>query len=137
MAELKVIRLTGDYTGILVHLLHTRMAPMADLSTGTVTFLFTDIAGSTALWQEYPQVMPATLTRHDALLHEAVERHGGHVFKTMGDGVNAAFAIAHDALQAALIAQLAHAGPGLGHLWPSLGPYGTPHRCSGGARRRL
>ena len=46
---------------------------MADLPTGTVTFLFTDIEGSTKLWEKSPRGMQAALTRHDALLWEAIE----------------------------------------------------------------
>jgi predicted ATPase/class 3 adenylate cyclase len=74
---------------------------------GTVTFLFTDIEGSTRLWEEHPEAMPAALTRHDRLLHQVIERHGGMVFKTMGDQVCAAFATAPEALAATLAAQRA------------------------------
>jgi predicted ATPase/class 3 adenylate cyclase/DNA-binding NarL/FixJ family response regulator len=80
---------------------------MADLPTGTVTFLFTDIAGSTQLWERHPQAMPAALARHDALMRQAVEAHGGAVFKLVGDAVCAAFATAVDALDSALAAQRA------------------------------
>src|SRR3954453_12733144 len=84
-----------------------RRFPMTELPTGTVTFLFTDIERSTRLWQEYPRVMSTALARHDALLRDAIERHDGHVFKTVGDAVYAAFATAPDALQAALAGQQA------------------------------
>ena len=80
---------------------------MADLPTGTVTFLFTDIASSTQLWEQHPQTMPAALARHDALMRQAVEAHGGVVFKLVGDAVCAAFATALEALDAALAAQRA------------------------------
>src|SRR5712691_6570302 len=70
---------------------------MADLPTGTVTFLFTDIEGSTRLWEQHPEAMRAALARHDALLRQAIEARGGHVFKTMGDQFCAAFAGAPDA----------------------------------------
>ena len=50
---------------------------MSDLPTGTVTFLFTDIEGSTALWEQQPEAMRAALARHDALLRAAIEAHGG------------------------------------------------------------
>ena len=73
----------------------------------TLTFLFTDIEGSAKLWEEYPETMPSALARHDALLCQAVEFWGGHVFKTVGDGIYAAFATAPDALVAALAAQKA------------------------------
>src|SRR5262245_51168929 len=79
-------------------------APTAAPS-GTVTFLFTDIEGSSSLWEQYPQAMPAALARHDSLLRQQVAAHGGQVFKTMGDAVCAAFATAPDALSAALASQ--------------------------------
>jgi predicted ATPase/class 3 adenylate cyclase len=69
---------------------------------GTVTFLFTDIAGSTQLWEQHPQAMSAALARHDALLRQQIAAHGGVIVKTTGDGAHAAFATAPDALAAAL-----------------------------------
>jgi LuxR family maltose regulon positive regulatory protein len=78
-----------------------------DLPSGTVTFLFTDIEGSTQLWEQHPQAMPAVLARHDALLRQVVASHGGVVFKTVGDSLHAAFARAPAALGAALAAQRA------------------------------
>lgn len=77
------------------------------LPSGTVTFLFTDIEGSTRLWENYPELMQVAVARHDALVHQAVERHHGTVFKTTGDGIAAVFATAFDALHAALTAQQA------------------------------
>jgi class 3 adenylate cyclase/DNA-binding SARP family transcriptional activator len=80
--------------------------------SGTVTFLFTDLEGSTHLWEEHPDTMTAALTRHDAILRDAVESHRGRIVKTTGDGVHAAFANASDAIHAAIAAQLAlHAEP--------------------------
>ena len=73
--------------------------------TGTVTFLFTDIEGSTSLWESHPDAMRPALARHDVLLRRAVERNGGYVFKTVGDAFYAAFAVAGAALEAALAAQ--------------------------------
>src|SRR3954465_10964329 len=75
------------------------------LPSGTVTFLFTDIEGSTRLWEEHPQAMRQALHRHDAILHEAIEANNGHVFKTFGDAFCAVFRSAPDALLAALRAQ--------------------------------
>jgi class 3 adenylate cyclase len=72
---------------------------------GTVTFLFTDLVGSSRLWEEHPEVMKGALARHDVILRDAVEGHGGQVVKTTGDGLHAAFAVAPDALAAALDAQ--------------------------------
>jgi predicted ATPase/class 3 adenylate cyclase/DNA-binding CsgD family transcriptional regulator len=78
---------------------------MAELPSGTVTFLFTDIEGSTSRWEHRPEAMRVALARHDALLRAAIEEHGGHVFKTMGDAFHAAFARAPDAVAAAVAAQ--------------------------------
>ncbi|HET9221265.1 MAG TPA: tetratricopeptide repeat protein, partial [Roseiflexaceae bacterium] len=80
-------------------------APTAPLPTGTVTFLFTDIVGSTRLWEQHAAAMRAALARHNAILRETVESHGGVIFKTVGDGICAAFASAPHALTAALTAQ--------------------------------
>lgn len=80
---------------------------MADsLPVGTVTFLFTDIQGSTRLWEEYPEIMQDALARHDALVRQAIERNNGTVFKTAGDSFCAAFPTVLDAITAALTAQL-------------------------------
>ncbi len=80
---------------------------MSQPPTGTVTFLFTDIEGSTRLWEQHPDAMRAALARHDALLCQTIEDGGGFVFKTVGDAFCAAFPIAHQALEAALAAQIA------------------------------
>jgi predicted ATPase/class 3 adenylate cyclase len=74
---------------------------------GTLTFLFTDIEGSTELWQQHPAAMPAALERHHALLHAACAAHHGYVFQIIGDAFCAAFALPADALAAALAAQRA------------------------------
>ena len=68
------------------------MATRAPLPSGTVTLLFTDIEGSTQHWEERPEAMASALRRHDELLRAEIERHGGHVFKTIGDAFCAAFA---------------------------------------------
>lgn len=75
--------------------------------TGTVTLLFTDIEGSTRRWEQQPQAMQGALARHDALLRQSIEDHGGYVFKTVGDAFYATFATAPEALEAALAAQRA------------------------------
>ena len=77
------------------------------LPTGTVTFLFTDIEGSTKLWEAHPAVIRAALARHDALMREAIVGVNGHIFKTVGDAFCAAFAMAPDAVSSALTAQMA------------------------------
>ncbi len=79
----------------------------AALPTGTVTFLFTDIQGSTERWERHPEAMRGALERHDALLRAAIERYGGYVFKTVGDAFCAAFATAEGGVAAALDAQRA------------------------------
>ena len=83
---------------------------MPPLPTGTVTFLFTDIEGSTKLWQQDPDAMKIALTRHHALLQHAIEANGGYVFQIVGDGFYAAFQTASDAVAAALAAQCAIVG---------------------------
>jgi predicted ATPase/class 3 adenylate cyclase len=80
---------------------------MADLPTGTVTFLFTDVEGSTKLWGRYPEAMQATMARHDEVLREVMDSSGGFVFKTVGDAFCVAFSSASHALEAALAAQRA------------------------------
>lgn len=72
-----------------------------------LTFLYTDIEGSTRLWEQYPDSMETTLSSHDRIMHEAVGNHGGIVFRSTGDGFCAAFSNASSALAAALQAQLA------------------------------
>ena len=78
---------------------------MKQLPIGTVTFLFTDIEGSTKLWQQYRDTMPAALSRHHALLSEAIAAHNGYTFQIIGDAFCAAFSTAVDGLNAALEAQ--------------------------------
>ena len=73
----------------------------------TITFLFTDIEGSSALWEQQPDGMQTALARHDALVRQAIEAHGGHVVKTTGDGFHAAFDTAHGAIGGVLAAQQA------------------------------
>jgi predicted ATPase/class 3 adenylate cyclase len=73
--------------------------------TGTVTFLFTDIEGSTRLWQEQPDAMAIAHARHDEILREAIESNNGYVFQIVGDSFSAAFHHAIDGLHAALTAQ--------------------------------
>lgn len=75
--------------------------------TGTVTFLFSDIEGSTRRWERYPDGMPTALARHDAMMRAAIESGGGYVFKALGDAFCAAFATARDAVGAALNGQRA------------------------------
>jgi len=78
---------------------------MTPLPTGTVTFLFTDIEGSSRLWENHADAMAVALARHDTLLREAFETRGGHIFKTIGDAFCVAFPVAVSALEAAIAAQ--------------------------------
>jgi predicted ATPase/class 3 adenylate cyclase len=82
--------------------------------TGTVTFLFTDVEGSTRLWEAAPDAMRTALARHDEIVRGVIGQHGGHVFSSGGDGVAAAFNRAGDAVATALEAQGALAGV----AWP-------------------
>jgi predicted ATPase/class 3 adenylate cyclase len=81
----------------------TAMNP--NLPTGTVTFLFTDIEGSTKLAQEHSDEMPSLLARHNEILNESIEAQHGFTFRIVGDSFSAAFHTASDALNAALDAQ--------------------------------
>ena len=79
--------------------------------SAVTTFLFTDIEGSTRLWEQEPARMPPALARHDALARAAVERHRGIVVKMIGDGMHAAFDDPLDAVLAILELQRALADP--------------------------
>jgi len=72
---------------------------------GPVTFLFTDLVGSTRLWEVFPDAMHASTERHDALLGQAISAHHGRIVKTTGDGIHAAFAFPADAISAAIEGQ--------------------------------
>ena len=76
-----------------------------NLPSGTVTFLFTDLEGSTKLWEQYPGEMKLALARHDEILHRAIENHGGRIIKNTGDGFHAVFDTAMHGIEAALAAQ--------------------------------
>jgi class 3 adenylate cyclase len=78
---------------------------MSSAPSGTVTLLFTDVEGSTRLWESERDAMAAALRTHDQILRDAIERAGGYVFKTVGDSFCAAFSAARAGLDAALAAQ--------------------------------
>jgi class 3 adenylate cyclase len=82
---------------------------MADLPSGTVTFLLTDVEGSTALWEDAPEAMQAALTRHDALFEACVAEHAGTHIRSRGEGDSrfAVFRTAHEAVAAAIAVQRA------------------------------
>jgi class 3 adenylate cyclase len=80
---------------------------MPNLPTGTVTFLFTDIEGSTQLWERFPDQARAALTRHDQIIEAIVGRHGGRIVRPRGEGDSrfAVFSRATDAVAAAAAMQ--------------------------------
>jgi predicted ATPase/class 3 adenylate cyclase len=88
----------------------------AGLPQGTVTFLFTDLEGSTRRWEEHPAEMKDALARHNAIVQGAVESHDGVVFSTMGDGMAAVFASAREAVRAVLAAQVGLAAADWGEV---------------------
>ena len=107
------------------------------LPQGTVTFLFTDLEGSTRRWEGHPQEMREALARHDAIVRGAVDAHHGVVFSTTGDGMAAVFASARDAVSAGLAAQQGLGGEDWGEvtgplaarmgLWTGEGVLGGEH----------
>jgi class 3 adenylate cyclase len=60
------------------------MVDQSSLPSRTVTFLFTDVEGSTRLWEEFPDEMRSALERHDGVLRTVIESHGGYVFRLLG-----------------------------------------------------
>src|SRR5215213_8176843 len=80
---------------------------MSTLPAGTVTFLFTDLEGSTGLLEAQTVAYRCALTRHHVLLRHAIDARGGVIFETVGEGTYAAFANPTQAARAALDAQLA------------------------------
>ena len=80
-------------------------------SPGIVAFLFTDIEGSSQLWEREPERMREALARHDAIVRATVDQHRGRVVKMLGDGVHAAFEDPLDAVNATVALQLALAEP--------------------------
>lgn len=75
------------------------------MNTAAHTFLFTDIQGSSGLWERFPDAMPLALEAHNEQLRAAVREHGGHIFKTAGDSVCAVFGDPVDGARAAITAQ--------------------------------
>jgi class 3 adenylate cyclase len=93
-------------------------AAMTGAPSGTVTLLFTDVEGSTALWDAERDAMAAALRRHDEIVRGAIGQAGGYVFKTAGDSFCAAFSSARTGLDAALAAQQTLAA----QSWPTSRP---------------
>ncbi len=94
------------------------MVDVEDRSAGTITFLFTDVEGSTRLWEQFPDDMKSALARHDAILRAAIEGSQGRIVKTTGDGMMAVFERAADAAVAGLEAQRAMTS----EPWSSIAP---------------
>ncbi|MFN0026360.1 MAG: ATP-binding protein [Acidimicrobiales bacterium] len=95
-----------------------RTEPATTRPSGTVAFLFTDVEGSTVLWDAHPDAMRSALETHDRIVRHAIETNGGHVFSTAGDAFCAAFSTPAEATRAALDAQHAlHATE-----WPAEAP---------------
>jgi WD40 repeat protein/class 3 adenylate cyclase len=88
----------------------------ASLPTGVMTFCLTDIVGSTALWEQHPEVMPSALVRHDDLIAQAVEAHGGRFLRSMGEG-DSTFSV-FDSATSALDAAIAATATLAGEDWP-------------------
>jgi predicted ATPase/class 3 adenylate cyclase len=90
----------------------------AEPASQTLTFLFTDLEGSSKLWEQHRQSMKEALERHDAILRDAVESSEGQVVKTTGDGLMAVFTSPADGVTACIKAQ-----HGLAHeVWGETGP---------------
>ena len=94
------------------------MAVKGGLPSGVVTFLFTDVEGSTQIWEDRPVEMEGALAAHDEIVRRTIEACGGYVFSTQGDSFAAAFERPDDAVAAACSAQqelhAAELGPDLG-----------------------
>ena len=90
---------------------------MDALPSGLITFLFTDVEGSTRLFERHAEGMTAALARHHDILRTAIEAHRGHIFQIVGDGLCAAFSDVQDAVAAALAAQHEL----FVETWPSIG----------------
>src|SRR5438093_9817898 len=82
-------------------------SPTVPESAALATFLFTDVEGSTRLWEQEPERMAAALARHDAIVRGCVQANHGVLVKATGDGIHAAFADALDGVVAALQLQQA------------------------------
>src|SRR4051794_4473642 len=91
---------------------------MRELPAGTVTFLFTDVEGSTRRWEQDSPAMLTAVERHFALIAESISKHNGVLFKTIGDAVQAAFPLALDGVLAAVESQRALSAEDWGGVGP-------------------
>ena len=111
---------------------HSARVSAAAAPSGVVTFLFTDVEGSTRRWEAEADAMRVALAAHDEVLRSVIEAHGGWLFKHTGDGVCAAFASPRCAVDAAVAAQRALELPvrmGISTGKPSCGGRTTSERC--------
>jgi predicted ATPase/class 3 adenylate cyclase/DNA-binding SARP family transcriptional activator len=100
--ELAILKQSPDLD---LHFAESMTPAASEQPSGTVTLLFTDIEGSTRMWEQDPKAMNEALQRHDGLLRSAIETSGGYVFKTVGDAFCAVFSSAKGAVKAAADAQ--------------------------------
>jgi hypothetical protein len=129
LADDLAVLLSESFADATLHLGVSRPLPVgrtepdgAGLPAGTMTFLLTDIEGSTQLWESEPEAMEVALQRHDRLLGEGIEEHGGSVITSRGEG-DSVFAVFHgavSAVEAAGVCQL--------RLNAEVWPTGTPLR---------
>jgi len=105
-----VVVLSESFAGATISIDSPHSSPPggAELPAGTVTFLLTDIEGSTRLWESEPEAMAVALQRHDRLLAEVIAEHGGLVVISRGEGDSffAVFPSAVSAVEAAGVCQL-------------------------------
>ena len=113
LAEDLGVEPSAETEAVYLSILGDRPSPAVGLvmPSGTVTFLFTDIEGSTRRWEADPVEMRVLLEGHDKVLREAIEARGGWLFKHTGDGVCVAFSSARQAVEAAIAAQRSLAVP--------------------------
>jgi class 3 adenylate cyclase len=114
---------TATFLSRFDHAENSMTAPPA----GIVAFLFTDIEGSTRLWERDRAAMTRAARRHDAILEAAIANHRGVLYKHVGDAVQAAFSTPVDAVSAAIAAQRADRRAVAGDR-PHPGPHGHPLR---------
>jgi predicted ATPase/class 3 adenylate cyclase len=118
LAQRRTIRFADLQADNLIRDRDLEQRIMIELPAGIVTFLFTDIEGSTRLWERDRAAMTRAARRHDALLGAAIAAHQGVLFKHVGDAVQAAFASPAQAVDAAVAAQRTLAA----EPWPETGP---------------
>jgi class 3 adenylate cyclase len=104
----------------------------AELPAGTLTFLLTDIEGSTRLWESEPEAMEVALQRHDHLLAEVIESHGGSVITSRGEG-DSFFAVFHSAVSAVEAAGICQLRLGR-EVWPTGSALQVRMGCTPGKR---